>query len=106
MAFLDNLVKASRKNTYKERVNKLARSFKDKEHGRTPDKIRIHQQTYDIFMELAGAHASKIAKHKFGYKRYPELMQRGAQLLLYKHIWTASTEAAHLHHQSNNGQQH
>jgi hypothetical protein len=38
-AFLDNLVKALRKNTYKERVDKLARSFE--EHGRTPDNIRI-----------------------------------------------------------------
>jgi hypothetical protein len=28
-AFLDNLVKASRKNTYKERVDQLARSFKE-----------------------------------------------------------------------------
>jgi hypothetical protein len=37
-------------------------------------------------MELAGTHASKIAKRKFGYKRSPELTQRGAQLLLYKHI--------------------
>jgi hypothetical protein len=82
--FLDNPVKASRRNTYKEWVNKLTRSFK--EHGRTPDNIRIYQQTYDAFMELAGAHASKIAKRKFGYERSPELMQRGAQLLLYKHI--------------------
>ncbi len=38
-------------------------------------------------MELAGAHASKIGKHKFGYERSPELTQRGAQLLLYKHIF-------------------
>jgi hypothetical protein len=37
-------------------------------------------------MELAGAQASKIAKRKFGYKRSPELTQRGAQLLLYMHI--------------------
>ncbi len=38
-AFLDNLVKASRTNTYKEWVNKLAQLFK--EHGQTPDNIRI-----------------------------------------------------------------
>jgi hypothetical protein len=37
-------------------------------------------------MELAGAHASKLAKCTFGYEHSPELTQRGAQLLLYKHI--------------------
>jgi hypothetical protein len=93
-AFLNNLVKALRKNTYKEWVDKLARSFK--EHGQTPDNIRIYQQTYDAFMELAGAHASKIAKRKFGYKRSQELTQRGAQLLLYKHILDCKNQCSPL----------
>jgi hypothetical protein len=77
-------VEASKENTYKERIDKLARSFN--KHGLTPNNIRKYQQIYDTFMELVGAHASKVAKCKFGYERSPEFTQRGAQLFLHKHI--------------------
>jgi hypothetical protein len=81
---LDNLVKAMKENTYKERVDKLAQSFHM--HGPTTDNIRMYQQIYDSFMKLAGSHASKVAKRRFGYERSPELTQRGSMLLLHKHI--------------------
>jgi hypothetical protein len=83
-AILDNLVEASKENTNKELVDKLARSFN--KHGLTPNNIQKYQQIYETFTELAGAHASKVAECKFGYERSPELMQRRAQQLLHKHI--------------------
>jgi len=82
--FLDGLVESSKNETYKERVDKLARSFH--QHGPTPDNKRKYQQIYNSFIELAGSHASKVARRKFGYERSPELTQRGAMLLIHKHI--------------------
>jgi hypothetical protein len=82
--FTDSLVLAASENTYKERVGKLARSFH--EHGPTYDNKWIYQQIYNSFIKLAEAHASKVAKQRFGYKRSPELTQRGALFLLHKHI--------------------
>ena len=82
--FLDTLVKASKEDKYKERVNKLTRSFQ--QHGHTSDNIRKYQQIYNAFIKLAGSHAAKVARCKFGYERSPELTQKGALLLLHKHI--------------------
>jgi hypothetical protein len=82
--FLDGLVKSSQDEKYKERVDKLTRSFH--QHGPTPENKKKYQQIYNSFIELAGSHASKVARRKFGYERSPELTQRGAMLLLHKHI--------------------
>ena len=64
--FLDSLVKALKEDKYKERVDKLTRSFQ--QHGHTPDNIWKYQQIYNAFIELAGSHAAKVARHKFSYK--------------------------------------
>jgi hypothetical protein len=56
------------------------------QHGPTPDNRRKYQQIYNTFIELAGSHTSKVARGKFGYKRSPELTQKGAMLLLHKDI--------------------
>jgi hypothetical protein len=83
-SFLDGLVKSSQEGKYKERVDKLTRSFL--QHGPTPDNRRKYQQIYNAFIKLAVSQASKVARRKFGYKRSPELAQKGAMLLLHKHI--------------------
>jgi hypothetical protein len=92
------------KNTYKERVNKLARSFE--EHGRTPDNIKIYQQSNDAFMELTGAHTSNIAKLNWATNVPQNLCKGEHNYYCTSTFWTASTNAAHLHHQSKDGQQH
>ncbi len=74
--FLDTLVKASKEDKYKERVNKLTRSFQ--QHGHTSDNIRKYQLIYNGFIKLAGSHAAKVARCKFGYERSPELTQKGS----------------------------
>jgi hypothetical protein len=83
-SFLDGLIKSSKDDTYKERVDKLTRACLH--HGPTPDNRRKYQQIYNTFIELAGLHTSKVARRKFGYERSPELTQKGAILLLHKHI--------------------
>jgi hypothetical protein len=82
--FTDSLVLAASENTYKERVDKLARSFH--EYGPTYDNKQIYQQISNSFIELAEAHTSKVEKRRFGYEQSPELTQRGALFLLHKHI--------------------
>ena len=64
--FLDTLVKASKEDKYKERVDKLTRSFQ--QHGHTSNNIRKYQQIYNAFIKLAGSHAAKVARCKFGYE--------------------------------------
>jgi hypothetical protein len=78
------LVKASQEGNFKDRVDKLTRSFQ--QHGPTHNNIWIYQKIYNTFIELAGSHASKVARRKFGYEQSPELIQKGALLLLHKHI--------------------
>jgi hypothetical protein len=83
-SFLDGLIQSSKDDKYKERVDKLTQAFL--QHEPTPDNRRKYQQIYNTFIELAGSHASKVARRKFGYERSPELTQKGAMLLLHKHI--------------------
>ena len=89
-SFLDGLVKSSKDNTYKERVDTLTQSFL--QHGPTHDNRRKYQQIYNSFIELAGSHAAKVARRKFGYERSPELTQRGAMSVSYTHL-TLPTKA-------------
>ena len=51
--FLDKLVPSAKRENFKPRVHKLARSFS--KHGPTKDNVRIYQQIYNSFLELAGA---------------------------------------------------
>jgi hypothetical protein len=82
--FFDELVPSAKPENYKPRVLKLARSFST--HGPTQDNVRVYQQIYNSFLELAGAQAAATAKRKFGYERSRELTTKGQQLLLHKNI--------------------
>ena len=55
-------------------------------HGPTQDNVRVYQQIYNSFLELAGAQAAATAKTKFGYEWLQELTTKGQPLLIHKNI--------------------
>ena len=82
--FLDELLPSAKRKNHKTRVTKLAKSFL--EHGPTQDNVRVYQQIYKSFSELAGATAVSTAKRIFGYERSQKLTTKGQLLLIHKNI--------------------
>ena len=65
-------------------------------HRLTQDNVRVYQQIYNNFLELAGAQAAATAKRKFGYERLQELTTKGQQLLIHKNILDCKNQHAPL----------
>ena len=82
--FLDELVPSAKRENYKTRVTKLAKSFS--KHGPTHNNVRVYQQIYNSFLELAGATTASMVKRRFGYERLQELTTKGQLLLIHKNI--------------------
>jgi hypothetical protein len=92
--FLDELIPSAKRENFKPRVLKLARSFS--QHGPTKDNKRVYQQIYNSFLELAGSQAVSTAKKEFGYERSRELTTKGQHLLLHKNILDCKNQHAPL----------
>jgi hypothetical protein len=58
--------------------------------------VRVYQQIYNSFLELAGATAASMAKRRFGYERSRELTTKGQLLLIHKNILDCKNRQAPL----------